>query len=814
MGVYMANENYLLVQNYAQLANVVDQGSPHLKQKTLSLLSTYKHKDAMSGDLLESIAFLHESSTSALTKAMCIDLLDKIESKLDQHQENVAKKVSTILQRETSHANYANNYANSNIYQLFRNQFQLDDAKICELLKLLNMDTNLLDINDLDTFLNNCLANCPDYYENFAFIFLIEQVLLSGKHPAKALICYNRIIEEKKYQNLEGVLEKLMQIKNLSSNRRVRLLGLVIECIYNSVDLIKVSFDCLKLLESHIEHANEFIRSCSFKGLRTAIKKYKYTSATFTSWCDKKLEALSKLIGKKLTTTKDLDYLELVYSLSSIDIEVFKSRPQNVWKRELLVSSLFKRLQPNHAEKIAFYTTWFEIEKKFTYISSIKVLNHLHDRASSTFQSMNELNDTVAIIKELDLDTVVNRLRRDLDPFQSLRNQWSINNIMKILRNKEDISSNCIKSLAERMLLVLDLKLAQQIFQSIVSIDNLKAFEALIDFCYIENVKVNDVWFENVESVRDLQSLIEVKHICNYVQSSAAEATNWNLFNLLFNLMKQNWAYDQLLKLIDTLTRHLNLRRPEQVVIDALKVIDYFKLSSMTYELCLETIRRSKHATDLLQNLHQLAVENSFQEKGKIKDAAQLLSELEILNSSDKHLLDYVRTDLPKQLKTVKSVTLKSSILAHDKPIYEWSEKYIGRWAEEIASLNIGEIGSYLEEGVAVLKRANFIFTGYELTDTQILCSLISLNSYSNSELCGRKLLQVATGEGKSTIVCILAILNALTTNDGQVNLITSSSVLADRDAKDKAKLFKMFNLKCACNNDATVYLKGKLLLY
>ena len=43
-----------------------------------------------------------------------------------------------------------------------------------------------------------------------------------------------------------------------------------------------------------------------------------------------------------------------------------------------------------------------------------------------------------------------------------------------------------------------------------------------------------------------------------------------------------------------------------------------------------------------------------------------------------------------------------------------------------------------------------------------------------------------------------------------KVNIITSSSVLAERDAKEKNKLFRMFNLNCSNNNDASIYLKGK----
>lgn len=70
------------------------------------------------------------------------------------------------------------------------------------------------------------------------------------------------------------------------------------------------------------------------------------------------------------------------------------------------------------------------------------------------------------------------------------------------------------------------------------------------------------------------------------------------------------------------------------------------------------------------------------------------------------------------------------------------------------------------------------------------------------------RLLQVATGEGKSTIVSIFAIIKAL--QGFKINIITSSPVLAERDAKDKQKLFSLFKLSCADNNDKAVYIKGK----
>ncbi len=67
--------------------------------------------------------------------------------------------------------------------------------------------------------------------------------------------------------------------------------------------------------------------------------------------------------------------------------------------------------------------------------------------------------------------------------------------------------------------------------------------------------------------------------------------------------------------------------------------------------------------------------------------------------------------------------------------------------------------------------------------------------------------MQVATGEGKSTIVSVLAIIYAL--KGKKVDIITSSPVLAERDAKEKNKLYKKFGLSCGDNNDKSIYFKG-----
>ncbi len=54
------------------------------------------------------------------------------------------------------------------------------------------------------------------------------------------------------------------------------------------------------------------------------------------------------------------------------------------------------------------------------------------------------------------------------------------------------------------------------------------------------------------------------------------------------------------------------------------------------------------------------------------------------------------------------------------------------------------------------------------------------------------RIIQVKTGEGKSTIICVFAIFNAL--KGKKVDIVTNSVVLAERDANDKKNFIKCFN--------------------
>ena len=67
--------------------------------------------------------------------------------------------------------------------------------------------------------------------------------------------------------------------------------------------------------------------------------------------------------------------------------------------------------------------------------------------------------------------------------------------------------------------------------------------------------------------------------------------------------------------------------------------------------------------------------------------------------------------------------------------------------------------------------------------------------------------MQIATGEGKTTIISALAILLALTGK--KIDVVTSSPVLAARDAKERESLYSLFGLTVAENSDKNQYICG-----
>lgn len=194
--------------------------------------------------------------------------------------------------------------------------------------------------------------------------------------------------------------------------------------------------------------------------------------------------------------------------------------------------------------------------------------------------------------------------------------------------------------------------------------------------------------------------------------------------------------------------------------------------------------------------LYQFAISSKFS-SGKEKDLSSLLAEIEGLNEGNPEIADLLEGGKlgESYLRVAAIYGGYSKIVENGVVISAWKEADITSWATIAKSCPEKSSPEFIEETIAVIKQANKLFCGHDLRIVQI----ISLLSFFMGKEGGR-LLQISTGEGKSTTAAGLAIIKALEGN--KVDIVTSSQVLARRDAEEKASLFAMFGLSASHNCD------------
>ena len=170
--------------------------------------------------------------------------------------------------------------------------------------------------------------------------------------------------------------------------------------------------------------------------------------------------------------------------------------------------------------------------------------------------------------------------------------------------------------------------------------------------------------------------------------------------------------------------------------------------------------------------------------------------------------------------------------------VQAWDRGAIRRWAARVRvraledKVSLGDLDTQ-KELLAVVNRAFGLFSGtkqkqtMQLRHVQLLAilSLLPANTSTPQPLNAAptlaaqqnpvksvaRLAQVATGEGKSMVIAALAVLFALMGK--QVDVITSSSVLARRDAKSFEGFYDMFALSVAAC-DTGEYVQGAKACY
>ncbi|WP_341757414.1 hypothetical protein [Candidatus Tisiphia endosymbiont of Ditula angustiorana] len=135
-----------------------------------------------------------------------------------------------------------------------------------------------------------------------------------------------------------------------------------------------------------------------------------------------------------------------------------------------------------------------------------------------------------------------------------------------------------------------------------------------------------------------------------------------------------------------------------------------------------------------------------------------------------------------------------------------WSNQHKGQ-----LSKNFGdsiEAGEKICEAIAVMDRANELATaGHRLRNTQKAVVLIFIQTNTKGHIS-----QINTGEGKTTIISVIAALKVMQGYKGHV--ITSNNVLAADGVKDKKLFYDLLNITTADNNPDDKYTDGPRTCY
>lgn len=191
----------------------------------------------------------------------------------------------------------------------------------------------------------------------------------------------------------------------------------------------------------------------------------------------------------------------------------------------------------------------------------------------------------------------------------------------------------------------------------------------------------------------------------------------------------------------------------------------------------------------------------------KVFNAEELISQISQLNDNPKIKELATSGILAQQLTDVHKYSEKDSIISpQGKNIGDWQENQLLEFSNTlIENPEKARVQENIPEIIAAISQANQLHNGYKLRDTQILSILTLIQSPKG------RLLQISTGEGKSTTTASLAAIKAF--QGHEVDIITSSPLLAKRDAAEWNGFFQKLNLSCSHNIDPN-YKKGSKECY
>ena len=177
----------------------------------------------------------------------------------------------------------------------------------------------------------------------------------------------------------------------------------------------------------------------------------------------------------------------------------------------------------------------------------------------------------------------------------------------------------------------------------------------------------------------------------------------------------------------------------------------------------------------------------------KEKDVEELFNEIDKINKNYGSFDIFEIKNILFKIKNEYILNYKNIFLSKEKEI-----EYFTTIINEILKTKFNKYDFYISL-IPILIKGCLIKFGYEPRDIQIIALLLFLFKNQQKGMIE----QIYTGEGKTIIISFLAIIKAL--EGKKVDILTSSCVLAERDALEMKDFYNLFGLSvdyCKTNNN------------
>ena len=379
-----------------------------------------------------------------------------------------------------------------------------------------------------------------------------------------------------------------------------------------------------------------------------------------------------------------------------------------------------------------------------------------------------------------------------LESIEELENNFSLKEIDFLNYQKEDYKQS-IKTIKNHCELMLKCN---------------KSKELCNQGNYIKSIKLmNEIYLNsNTDMERELFS----KDIINMKIEHINNITNKNI--ILLHSNENDEIIEESEKIFNQYNDDINLSKPlhemkivyckalQNIILSKKEKGDDFEEEFLKYEAIVETEKFSKEFQDFINEIKS-DNNNSNNEDTEKNDTKNLKESKIISEGIIKEYLAKLKLMNNNQIERELELDILTQVKNYNNELQKLQKKKMSfsEWMEKNKE-NI-QNDEFRGNVFGFLNIINKPIIGYDIRPIQLISLLfLSKKNTSNENKTSQGIfLQINTGEGKSLIIQFFAAYLAL--QGKKVDIITSNSVLADRDAEDpnKIKFYKELHLNVGC---------------